>query len=111
MSVSIDPPPPEKQQSTVAGRDRTRASLTARTPSDLVALRNRVYASGDLASYSKRDRLIIRAADLFFSLLIRGICSTLRWETRGLAHLNSILAAGHLPIFTCWHTCILSATW
>src|SRR6266404_4704828 len=111
MSVSIDPPAPENRQSTVAGRDRTRANSTARTPFDPVALRNRVYASGDLASYSKRDRLIIRAADLFFSLLIRGICSTLRWETRGLEHLDSILSAGRLPIFTFWHTCILSATW
>lgn len=111
MSVSIDPPAPENRQSTVARRDRSRASSTSRIPIDLVALRNRVYASGDLASYTKRDRLIIRAADLFFYLLIRGICSTLRWETRGLEHLDSILAAGHLPIFTFWHTCILSATW
>lgn len=111
MSVSIDPPAPENRQSTVARRDRSRASSTSRIPIDLVALRNRVYASGDLASYSKRDRLIIRAADLFFYLLIRGICSTLRWETRGLEHLDSILAAGHSPIFTFWHTCILSATW
>lgn len=111
MSVSIDPPAPENRQSTFAGRDRSRASSTSRIPSDLVALRNRVYASGDLASYSRRDRLIIRAADLFFYLLIRGICSTLRWETRGLEHLASILEAGHVPIFTFWHTCILSATW
>lgn len=111
MSVSIDPPAPENRQSTVALRDRSRASSTSRIPIDLVALRNRVYASGDLASYSKRDRLIIRAADLFFYLLIRGICSTLRWETRGLEHLDSVLAAGHSPIFTFWHTCILSATW
>jgi lysophospholipid acyltransferase (LPLAT)-like uncharacterized protein len=111
MSVSIDPPAPENRQSTVAGCDRTRASSTARIPFDLVGIRKRVYASGDLAGYSKRDRLIIRAADLFFYLLIRGICSTLRWETRGLEHLDSILAAGHLPIFTFWHTCILTATW
>jgi lysophospholipid acyltransferase (LPLAT)-like uncharacterized protein len=83
----------------------------ARESINLDTLRDRVYSFGDLASYSTRDRLIIRAADLFFYLLIRGICSTLRWEVRGLEHLDSILSAGHVPIFTFWHTCILSATW
>lgn len=111
MSGSIDPPAPENRQSTFAGRDRSRASSTSRLSIDPAKLRDRVYAFGDLASYSKRDRLIIRAADLFFSFLIRGICSTLRWEIRGLEHLDSILSSGHLPIFTFWHTCILSATW
>lgn len=109
MSVSIDPPAPDNQYRT--GRERDRPASNARGSISLGALRNRVYSFGNLASYSTRDRLIIRAADLFFSLLIRGICSSLRWEVRGLEHLDSILSAGHSPIFTFWHTCILSATW
>jgi lysophospholipid acyltransferase (LPLAT)-like uncharacterized protein len=109
MSVSIDPPAPENQYRT--GRERDRATSNARGSIDLATLRDRVYSFNDLASYSTRDRLIIRAADLFFYLLIRGICSTLRWEVRGLEHLDSILSEGRLPVFTFWHTCILSATW
>lgn len=105
MSASIDPPSSENQYPTAGGRRRDRATSNGAT------LRNRVYSFGDLAGYGTSDRLIIRAADLFFYLLIRGICSTLRWEVRGREHLDSILATNHLPIFTFWHTCILSATW
>jgi lysophospholipid acyltransferase (LPLAT)-like uncharacterized protein len=78
---------------------------------DIDLLRRRIYKFSDLSSYGTRDRLIIRAADLFFYWLIRAICSTLRWEVRGREHLDSILARGRRPIFTFWHTCILSATW
>jgi lysophospholipid acyltransferase (LPLAT)-like uncharacterized protein len=55
--------------------------------------------------------VVIRAADIFFYLLIRFICSTLRWEVRGGEHLDSIYASGHRAIFTSWHNCIFSATW
>lgn len=75
------------------------------------ALRGRVYPFNDLSGYGLRDRLMIYAADLFFYLLIRLICATLRWETRGQAHLEAILASGHRAIFTFWHVCIFSATW
>lgn len=109
MSVSIDPAASESQLG--AGRERNRVTSYARGSIDLAALRDRVYRFCDLASYTRRDRIIIRAADFFFYSLIRGICSTLRWEIRGLEHLSSILSAGHLPIFTFWHSCIMSATW
>lgn len=78
---------------------------------DSEELRRRVYRFGDLAGYRARDRLMIRAADLSFYLLIRAISSTLRWEVRGSHHLESILKAGRRAIFTSWHTCIFSATW
>jgi len=58
-----------------------------------------------------RDRWIIRTAGAAFYLVIRLICSTLRWEVRGREHLDSILSAEHRPIFTFWHVCIFSATW
>ena len=75
------------------------------------ALRRRVYAFQDLSGYRLRDRVVIRIADLFFYLLIRLICVTVRWETRGREHLDGILASGHRTIFTFWHVCIFSATW
>ncbi len=74
-------------------------------------LRRRVYGLNDLSAYAPRDRLIIRAADLCFYLLIGVICSTLRWEVRGYEHLDSIVDSGKRAIFTFWHSCILSATW
>lgn len=74
-------------------------------------LRNRVYSKSSLSNYSLSDRLMIRAASVFFYLLIRVICSTIRWEVRGGEHLDSIVASGNRAIFTFWHTCIFSATW
>ena len=111
MSASIDPTDPENQSPTASAREHDRAGSKSRASIDLTALRDRVYRFGDLSRYTTRDRVIIRAADLFFYLLIRGICSTLRWEVRGREYLDSIVSTGRLPIFTFWHTCILSATW
>jgi lysophospholipid acyltransferase (LPLAT)-like uncharacterized protein len=74
-------------------------------------LRQRVYGLNDLCARTTGDRLIIRAADICFYLLIRAICSTLRWEVRGHEHLDSIVVSGKRAIFTCWHSCILTATW
>ncbi|HWO00903.1 MAG TPA: lysophospholipid acyltransferase family protein [Blastocatellia bacterium] len=74
-------------------------------------LRRRVYAFDDLSSFTTRDRLIIRVADLCFYFLIRVICSTLQWDVRGYEHLDSINDSGKRGIFTFWHSCIFSATW
>lgn len=78
---------------------------------DAENLRRHVYDQSDLSGYGFRDRIIIRAADMVFYLLIRLICSTIRWEVRGGEHLDSIIASGHRAIFTFWHNCIFSATW
>lgn len=111
MSVPIDPLTGIAPEQYADERRSSRKSTLARASDDIEALRKRVYSFGDLSRYPLRDRLIIRAADLFFYLLIRVICSTLRWEVRGREHLDSILSSGHRPIFTFWHECILSATW
>ena len=78
---------------------------------DLGALRRRVYSQSDLSGYSRRDRFVIRAADLFFFTLIRVIGATLRWEAHGAEHLEAIHAGGQRAIFTFWHVCIFGATW
>lgn len=74
-------------------------------------LRNEVYKLTSLSQYGWRDRLVIRAADLFFYFLIRAIGSTLRWEVRGMERLDAIYASNHRAIFTSWHSCIFGATW
>lgn len=94
---------PSSLKSKRAARDKDEASTEK--------LRRRIYDQPDLSNYGLRDRIIIRAAGMFFYLLIGVICSTLRWEVRGSTHLDSIVASGHRAIFTFWHTCIFSATW
>jgi len=90
---------------------RTKRAARGGGEASVEDLRRRIYNQADLSNYSLRDRIIIRAAGMFFYLLIRAICSTLRWEVRGGEHLDSILASGHRTIFTFWHSCIFSATW
>src|SRR5215470_5187994 len=87
-----------------------RVSRVARQ-GNLERLRRRVYDFTDLSEYSFRDRIIIRAAEMLFCILIRVICVTLRWEVRGSEHLVAIHESGHRAIFTFWHTCIFGATW
>ena len=75
------------------------------------AVRDRSYGHADLSQYSLRDRTFIRVADAAFYLLISLICRTVRWEIRGIEHLESIFAGGRRAIFTFWHSCIFAATW
>lgn len=89
------------------GKRRSRVNRA----SDPEQLRRRVYEFSDLSGYRRSDRLLIRAADVFFYLLIRLICSTLRWEVRGGEHLDAIYGSGGRAIYTFWHSCIFSATW
>jgi len=117
MSVPIDPVTSVDPLKTTASQCSAREGTTsnqgrgARAGSDIEALRNRVYAFSDLSQYRTRDKLTVRAADILMYSLIRGVCSTLRWEVQGREHLDAVLASGHRPILTFWHTCILSATW
>lgn len=64
---------------------------------------DKVYRLASLSQYSLKQRVSIRLADLAFFLLIKLIGSTVRFETRGEEHLDSIKAAGKIPIYTTWH--------
>ena len=117
MSVPLNPLTSENRQrrsvSKVMAGDElsSRRPISRKTSADPDALRSRVYGASDLSRYDRRDRFVIRAADLLLYLLISVICSTLRWEVRDREHLDAIISSGHRPIFTFWHVCILSATW
>jgi len=96
----------------VDAKDDARSNVRKRgRAGDLVQLRRSVYELGDLSAYRFVDRVKIRFADLFFYLLIRIICGTLRWEVEGMEHLDQILSSGHRAIYTFWHSGIFSATW
>lgn len=94
-----------------APRGPARRLTAPAAAADLEDLRRRIYRQSPISDYSRRDRLIIRAADLFFFTLIRVICATLRWEAHGAEHLAAIHTSDHRAIFTFWHACIFSATW
>lgn len=72
---------------------------------------NKVYKFGPLSSYSFKDRLVIRAADLAFYFFIRVIGATIRYETEGWEHFEQIRNDGRLPIYSFWHDRIFAGTY
>jgi lysophospholipid acyltransferase (LPLAT)-like uncharacterized protein len=70
-----------------------------------------VFKQADLSAYSLRQRMIIRLADWMFTLLIKLICKTVKFETVGAEHLESIEKSGHIPIYTVWHNRIFLGTY
>ena len=99
------PPRPDRARGT-APRRRDRPETDPEQK-----IRKRMYGFSDLSGYGWRTRFLIRCADLLFYLVILLFGSTIRWEVRGLDHLNSIHDRGLRAIFTFWHPCIFPATW
>jgi len=72
----------------------------------------RAYARADLSSYSFKQRLIIRAADLAFYVLINVIGRTTRFRVEGWEHWEAATSRdGHQPIYTFWHNRVFLATY
>ncbi len=71
----------------------------------------RAYEFADLSSYSFKQRLLIRAADLVFFLLIKSIGRTVRWQTEGWENWEAASPAGQIPIYTFWHNRVFLATY
>src|SRR5882724_5224529 len=66
----------------------------------------RAYIFADLSSYSLKQRLLIRAADLVFYLLIGLVGWTTRFEVVGWEHFEAAGSGGQVPIYAAWHECI-----
>lgn len=64
-----------------------------------------------LSSYSRRDRMLIRAADVAFYCLINAIGRITRFTVEGWEHHEAIERQGFLPIYTCWHDRIFLGTY
>jgi len=71
----------------------------------------RAYRFADLSSYPSQKRLLIRAADLAFFLLIKVIGRTIRWQVNGWENWEAATRAGHIPIYTFWHNRVFLATY
>ena len=72
---------------------------------------DRAYSFGDLAAFSFTDRLLIRAADLLFFLLIKLIGRTIKFEIEGWEHWEAASTGGKLPIYTFWHNRVFLSTY
>src|SRR6266481_4725957 len=71
----------------------------------------RAYSFADLTAYSFTDRLLIRAADLLFFLLIKMIGRTIKFEIEGWEHWEAASTEGRLPIYTFWHNRVFLSTY
>ena len=72
---------------------------------------HRAYEFADLSDYSFKDRLLIRAADVVFYLLINLIGLTTRFEVTGWENHEKVEKDGGLPIYTFWHDRIFLMTY
>ena len=89
----------QEQRSAVANDKRTSESL------------ERAYRFADLSRYPWKKRLMIRAADLVFYVLIRLLGLTTRFEIEGREHLEAASGHGQLPIYTTWHNRVFLSTY
>jgi lysophospholipid acyltransferase (LPLAT)-like uncharacterized protein len=80
----------------------------ARSTSETVA---RAYAFAPLSSYPFSKRLLIRAADLAFFLLIKSIGRTVRLEVEGWENWEAASRDGRVPIYVFWHNRVFLATY
>src|SRR2546427_1218495 len=72
---------------------------------------DRAYTFASLSSYSLKDRLLIRAADLVFFILINLIGRTVRFEIEGWDNWEAASRDGKTPIYTFWHNRVFLATY
>lgn len=71
----------------------------------------KLYEITPLSAYPLKDRLLIRAADWAFFLLVRLIGITMRYETEGWENFEAIENADRLPIYSFWHDRIFAGTY
>ncbi len=71
----------------------------------------RAYTFATLSSYSLKDRLLIRGADLVFFILIKLIGWTVKFEVEGWDNWESASRKGKIPIYTFWHNRVFLATY
>jgi lysophospholipid acyltransferase (LPLAT)-like uncharacterized protein len=71
----------------------------------------RAHTFADLSAYPLKKRLLIRAADLIFFLLIKLIGRTTRFEVEGWEHWEEATRHGSLPIYTFWHNRVFLSTY
>jgi lysophospholipid acyltransferase (LPLAT)-like uncharacterized protein len=72
---------------------------------------DRAYSFAPLSTYSFRDRVLIRAADLAFFILIKIFGRTVKFKVEGWENWEAALRDGRLPIYTFWHNRVFLSTY
>ena len=72
---------------------------------------DRAYSFARLSTYSFKDRIVIRAADLAFFLLIKLIGRTVKFEIEGWENWEAASSNGKIPIYTFWHNQVFLSTY
>ncbi|MDT7543297.1 MAG: hypothetical protein QOE33_3201 [Acidobacteriota bacterium] len=96
--------PATTENQTTQGATRARDTRD----SSLVA---RAYAFASLSTYTFKQRLLIRAADAVFYLLIQLLGATARFRVEGWENFEAATQGGLQPIYTFWHEHILLSTY
>ena len=78
---------------------------------DSAAKTERAYQFASLSNYSRRERLLIHAADLVFFLLINLIGRTVHFEVEGWENWESANTKAQVPIYTFWHNRVFLSTY
>ena len=72
---------------------------------------DRAYSFASLSTYSFKDRILIRAADLMFFILIKILGRTVKFEVAGWENWETASQDGRLPIYTFWHSRVFLSTY
>src|SRR4051812_25407158 len=81
-----------------------------RTKGERAGTLERAFTFRDLSQYPRRKRLMIRAADLLFYLLIKLIGGSTVFEVEGWENWEAASQDGRIPIYTFWHDRVFLAT-
>jgi len=72
---------------------------------------DRAYSFSRLSTHSFRNRVLIRAADLVFFILIKLLGCTVKFEIEGWENWEAATQDGRLPIYTFWHNRVFLSTY
>jgi lysophospholipid acyltransferase (LPLAT)-like uncharacterized protein len=72
---------------------------------------DRAYSFADLSSYTFKERMMIRAADLAFFIAIKLIGRTIKFKMNGWENWEAASRDGKTPIYTFWHDRVFLATY
>jgi len=84
---------------------------SARSNIQLASRIDRAYSFADLSTYTFKERMMIRAADLAFFIAIKLIGSTVRFEVHGWENWEATSRNGKIPIYAFWHDRVFLATY
>ncbi|HKS29660.1 MAG TPA: lysophospholipid acyltransferase family protein [Pyrinomonadaceae bacterium] len=81
-----------------------------RTKGERADTLSRAYTFRDISQYPLKKRLMIRAADLLFYLLIKVIGGSTRFQVEGWENWEAASRDQLIPIYTFWHEQVFLAT-